>query len=353
MQILEHVVATRRDPRAAYYLGNLLYGREQYDAALAQWEAAEAGGETYVVLYRNLAVACYNDRQDNDKALAWMRKALEADPEDPQLVFEMNLLLQLTNSPVAERLRLFDAKPALVARRDDLYIECVRAHNEAGDCEKALALLQAHRFTPCEGREHGVVDQHAFAHLRRGRQALCAGDAEAALAHFRAGQVLPETLGAGIWNKVMNLPCRYFEAACLERLGRSDDARAIYQSTVDAGIDGFSTMYLPALDCYRALALRQLGRRDEAEELLRTRIAEWEAAIDVRDWGHFATTTYFHAFRERPSRARKVHYAYLLGMAHAGLGNADSARKCFRIVLDEDAGHLQAALELEMLGQEE
>ena len=82
------------------------------------------------------------------------------------------------------------------------------------------------------------------------------------------------------------------------------------------------------------------------------RIAEWEAAIDVKDWGYFATTTYFHAFRERPARARKVHYAYLLGLAHAGLGDVDAARECFRTVLDEDAGHLHAALELEMLEQE-
>ena len=40
------------------------------------------------------------------------------------------------------------------------------------------------------------------------------------------------------------------------------------------------------------------------------------------------------------------------GLAHAGVGDVDAARDCFRTALDEEAGHLQAALELEMLGQE-
>jgi tetratricopeptide (TPR) repeat protein len=108
-------------------------------------------------------------------------------------------------------------------------------------------------------------------------------------------------------------------------------------------------MYLPSLHCYRALALIALDRREEADELLRACIDEWEAALAEKDYGYFATTTYFHSFRERPARARKVHYAFLLGLAHAVLGEADAARGYFRAVLNEDPGHLLATMELEAL----
>ena len=43
-----------------------------------------------------------------------------------------------------------------------------------------------------------------------------------------AVQTLPENLGAGLWNEVLLVPHQYFEARCLEELGRGDEARALY-----------------------------------------------------------------------------------------------------------------------------
>jgi hypothetical protein len=110
-------------------------------------------------------------------------------------------------------------------------------------------------------------------------------------------------------------------------------------------------MYLPALHCYRAMALQRLDRQVEAEKLLRTCVAEWEAGLAQRDYGYFAATPFFHSFLAPPSRVRKVHYSWLLGLAHLALVDVDTARGYFRAVVSEDAGHLQATLELEELGR--
>ena len=70
-----------------------------------------------------------------------MKKALEINPEDPQLIFDYNHLLQLTNSPVNERVELLENNMDLVRRRDDLYLELIRAYNQKGDCKKRLSYL--------------------------------------------------------------------------------------------------------------------------------------------------------------------------------------------------------------------
>ena len=124
------------DPRAAYYLGNLLYGKKQHDAAIRTWEKALQDGEKYYVLYRNLGMAYYNQRRNGDKALAMLRQALDLQPHNPQLVFEMNYLMQLLNCPFTERLELLEQNLAQVERRDDLYMELIRVHNQVGHCAK-------------------------------------------------------------------------------------------------------------------------------------------------------------------------------------------------------------------------
>lgn len=64
-----------------------------------------------------------------------------------------------------------------------------------------------------------------FAPHALGRGLFADGQYEQALEHFRAAQTLPENLGAGLWNEVLLVPHQYFEARCLEELGRGDEAR--------------------------------------------------------------------------------------------------------------------------------
>jgi tetratricopeptide (TPR) repeat protein len=349
MQILQHAVVTRQDSRAAYYLGNLLYSKDQHDAAIAQWEFAQRGGESYYVLYRNLAMGYNNDRRDAAAAVEAMRKALAANPGDPQLIYELNHLLNLVNAPIEDRLHLLEANQSVVRRRDDLQIEWVRAYNQAGNCAKALDLLREHTFTPCEGGEHNIAEQHIFAHLSLGRQALRAGDTNTALGYFQAGQVLPGNLGAGIWNAVMYVPCRHYEALCLKQLSRSQEALKIWQEIADTGIDTFAAATLPSLQYFRAMAMVQLARKDEAQSLLRTCIAQWQEGLNQKDHGYFAVIPFFHSFLTPPSKARKVHYSYLLGLAYKALGDEGKAREYFSTTLREDAGQLLSALELQEL----
>ncbi|MFZ2654877.1 MAG: DUF5107 domain-containing protein [Victivallales bacterium] len=348
MHMLQHVVDSRQDPRAAYYLGNLLYGKEHYESAIQQWENALRDGEKYYVLYRNLGIAYYNNRRNNTEALKFMHQAMEINPGDPQLIFELNHLLQLTNSPVDERISLLEHNLTLVGRRDDLYLELVRAYNQAGDSAKAIKLLKAHTFTPCEGGEHAILEQYIFAHLKLGRQAMGAGKFEDALKYLRDGQVFPKNLGAGAWNIAMKIPCMYYEAQCLDHLDEKK-ALEIYNFIDGMGIDVFSYMYQPSIDYYRAMAHKKLGDKDKSGKMLETCIAGWEKKKNEKDYGYFQLTPFFLSLLEKPADARSCHYNYLLGLAHVGLGEKQAAAECFSKVLGINSGHLMAGLEMSMI----
>ena len=50
---------------------------------------------------------------------------------------------------------------------------------------------------------------------------------------FRLGQILPQSLGAGIWNHCKLIPLKYHEALCLEKLGEKDKADEIFSYIFD------------------------------------------------------------------------------------------------------------------------
>lgn len=343
MSILQ-CAADHNDPRAAYYLGNLLYGKSQYDAAIKAWGKALQGGEKYYALYRNLGMAYYNQHRDGAKAMDMVRQALELQPHNPQLIFELNYLMQLLNSPFAERLELLQQNMAQIEKRDDLYMELIRVHDQMGNCVKAIELLKAHTFTPCEGGEHALVELWIFAHFKLGREALQQGEYQQALEYFRVGQVFPDNLGAGIWNIAMNVPSMYYEAQALDHIAPKK-AGEIYRFIAEMGIDFFTYMYLPGVDYYRAMAFRSLGDEVKAKALLEAAIVKWQDDKKKPDHGYFKATPFFLSYLEDPANVRQQHYDYLLGLGYAGLKQNKKAEGCFFRVLEINSGHLMAALE--------
>jgi tetratricopeptide (TPR) repeat protein len=246
--------------------------------------------------------------------------------------------------PVAERIRMLESHMLLVERRDDLYLELVRAYNEQGDCKKAIKLLQSHTFTPCEGGEHAILEQYIFAHFKLGREALREGKYEEALSYFRNGQTFSKNLGAGVWNIAMKIPCMYYEAKALDHIDENK-AKDIYRFIADMGIDLFSYMYQPSMDYYRAMTFERLGEKAKAKTLLENAVAEWAKKKAEKDYGYFQLTPFFLSFLQRPADTRQVHYGYLLGLGYLGLGDRQRAKECFENVLAINSGHLLAAME--------
>lgn len=303
-----------------YGLACLLYARGHWARAAILWDTM---GDDWRAL-RNLAVACYSHLERRGEALPLMQRALALAPQEEQLVWETAYLMARLALPCEQRLAFLD--PYLAAgTREDILLESVRTLNQAGRMEKALDVLSGHAFTPCEGGEHAIAEQYMYAHHALGRRALAQKNPALALAHFQAAQKLPENLGSGLWNECLLAPHQFFEAECLDALGRREEANRLREAIVGLWIDGFSDMYLPELRCYQALCWARMGQAGRGEMMLREHIALYEQARKHRDAGWFQTTPFFVSFMEPAETLRGAACDWQLAMAHWARGERGEA----------------------------
>ncbi len=334
--VLERAVARHpSDAEARYLLGCLWYGRGQYDRGIDMFEQALALGEDARLL-RNLAVGYYSHRGQKDKALAYMKRAVTAAPADEkQITFEAAYLMAKMNVPAAE------IEAMILSRdtdRDDITVELARAYNHQGKADEALSLLLGRSFVACEGGEHYIADEYMYAYYLKGRAAYLAGDHETALRCFEEAQVLPQSLGSGLWNDLKKVPYEYFAARCLEKLGRVEEAQDIYRSFGKYRFDYFTDMYLYTFAYYAVRGLEALGRRDEGDALIQKRFAEFSAAAAQRTPGYFGTTPFFISFIDDADEARRAHYAYPLYLFASYLGEEEACRRNAAILAEEGYG---------------
>ena len=252
----------RGDKDAKMLLGCLFYHRRNYCEAAELWEDCADSR----IAKRNLAVAYFSHLGRRGEALAIMYGLAERYPEDEAILYETVVLMNKMNVPAEEKIALLSSR---TFTRDDVTVELVKAYNQAKMHDKALETLLSHAFVPCEGGEHSIADQYIFAHLAKGRAAMDAGNYEEAFAILEEGRHLPQILGAGIWNHCKHIPLRYWQAVCLEHLGRREEAREIYRYITGTEIEYFSNMHLPELPYYQALSHDRLGETLAARALRR------------------------------------------------------------------------------------
>ncbi len=324
-RVLEgYLAANPSDNEARYLLGCLLYGKGNFEEGIAQFEAIVAAEDNYRAL-RNLSMGYYSHRNDKKAALDLMLRAAKlAPPSEKQITFECAHLMAKVGVPADQIAEMILSRGA---DRDDLTVELARAYNHSGRADDALKLLLDRRFVACEGGEHYIADEYMYAHYLKGRDAYLAGDYEGAAALFKSAQTIPDSLGSGLWNAVKRTPYQYFEARCYEKLGRVDEARAIYESFGKYKFDFFTDMYLYTFVYYAARALEALGKRSEAELLVRKRYDAWQKAMGEQTLGYFGTTPFFMGYVDEAVSARELYYSYPLYLCARFLGIDSDAYK--------------------------
>ena len=183
-----------------------------------------------------------------------------------------------------------------------------------------------------------------FAHHALGRGLFANGKYAEALEHFRAAQTLPENLGAGLWNEVLLVPHQYFEARCLEELGRQDEARALYDHILILKVDYFSNMNLPELPCWQAMALKRTGRAPQAQEMLSAHLHKQQNAAFARDAGYYKTTPFFISYMEDAQTLRRAGCDWQSAMACWAAGDTQTAAELAALSLMGEPSNLYALL---------
>lgn len=138
-------------------------------------------GDKFPTIWRNLALAYFNKKDEKTKAMEYMERAFQLNPTDARILMELDQLYKRMCRPHAERLAFLQQYPELIMQRDDLVLEEITLLNQIGEYEKAKELLDGHIFHPWEGGEGKVSAQYQFARVELAKQALVTGKHEAAI----------------------------------------------------------------------------------------------------------------------------------------------------------------------------
>lgn len=320
------VLRDGNNAKAWFGLGCLLYGKRRYREAQDAFERAHSLDGGNAMYARCLAVCYFSHAGRREEALSLLRQALSICPEDQQLLYEIGYVMTRLGVAPQEKIDLITSH-VHGRMRDDVAIELAQAYNLAGQYENTLKLMTERTFVPCEGGEHAVADQYMFAHHALARRKMSQGAWQEALDGFRRAQVLPQNLGAGLWNTVKLVPHQYYEAVCLDMLGRHQEAKAIYASICSLKKEYFSDMHLPELPCYQGLSHLRLGHDACAREMLIRFVQAARKDMETVDAGFFASTPFFISYVEDAKLCRRRACAARAAMGLQALGDTAGARR--------------------------
>lgn len=332
-----------QDARAPYYLGNLLYDRRRHREGIAMWERATELDPRFPTAWRNLGFGYYNMLHDPERARDAFARARNLAPQDARILYEQDQLAKRTGKPPERRLATLEENRSLVERRDDLSVELATLYNNVGRPERALSVLLSRPFQPWEGGEGLVLAQFVRASVLLAQRALQAADAQAALAYLRSARNPPESLGEA-HHLLVNLSILdYWMGVACEQRGEPSEAAAHLERAARAQGDFRQMQVQPISDVtyWSALALRRLGREQEALDLLR-RIRDF--AVEVRQQtpgiDYFATSLpAMLLFDEDLEQRQTIQASFLEAQALLGLGASGEAVPRLRQVLSMDRNH--------------
>ncbi|MBI1390026.1 MAG: DUF5107 domain-containing protein [bacterium] len=328
------------DARAYYYLGDLLY-EKQPEAAIHHWEIARKLDPDFATTHRNLGWAYYRTRNDLDAAIASYEKAIQCDPDDARLYYELDVLYERGNAAPERRLRALADRSEVVSSQNESLIREILVLTLNGKYERAIQQLNDNFFLPREGAGD-VHEVYSDAHLLYGLQRLAEGDASGALEHFERAGEYPENLSVGRPdNEPRAAQILYYKALALKAKGDGAAAKDAMNQAAQLNISN----RWPEARYYQALCFQQLGDVDRANKVFEKMCDDARQSVS-----HTGDDDYFAKFGERKTAQEHLAHAhYILGLGLLGLDKKEQAKAEFSQAVELNRGHVWARYELSML----
>jgi tetratricopeptide (TPR) repeat protein len=320
------IASDPQDPRAPYYLGNLLYDL-QPDRAIAAWERSRTLDPGFARVHRNLAFAYARAQGALPKAVSSQEKAVDREKREPRLYYELDQYLAWTRAPLSTRLARLTESPETVASREITAGRLGRVQLLLGRDDEAVETLSRTRFHVWEG-ESGIHSVYVAARLERGRRLLAKGAAAAALDEFRATVDVPANIEVGQGAGAHLAATHHHVGLALEKLGRKDEAALAFRESAGAAAVVAEGHY------WIGRSLQKLGRPAEARRhferlaAMRPRAVDPARPVEVR-------------MEAREGRSVDLH-AKALGLL--GLGRPAEARAALASALDADPDNVGAVV---------
>lgn len=347
MKVLQAAIAANAgDARARYYLGNFLYDRRRHRDAIEQWQRGAELDPTFPTAWRNLGIAYYNVEHDEKRAREAFRRARIAGPGDARILYEEDQLHKRLGDDPVERLARLEARRDLVGLRDDLSVELAALYNQVGRPADALALLLSRNFQPWEGGEGLVLGEYVRAQLLLGRDALAAGNADRAIEHFEAADHPPQSLNEARHLLANSSNIEFWLGEAWAAAGNAERA-TLHWEIAEQQRGDFQQMQVRAVSemtYWSAMALRRLGRDQEAASLFTDTLAYAEALEkEIPKIDYFATSLpAMLLFEEDLQKRQHITATFLRALALLGLGRDSEGQAALDEVQRLDRSHAGA-----------
>jgi tetratricopeptide (TPR) repeat protein len=332
------------DEKAPYYLGNLLYDL-QPEAAIKEWEKSKDLGADFATVYRNLGVGYNMTYNDLERSMRYYEKAVELNPDDSRVLFELEDVYKKAQEPHEKRLAMLQKYHYKVIKSNYLVpLEReIELYNLLGQYDKALKMMTGLHFRRWEGGAN-VFTSFLDANLLRGTELMKEKQYDKALLYFKAAMEFPENMEA-CKDYASDRSCEvlYFLGNCYEAMGKKKLAMETYnKASAQRQYDG--RLDVPMY--YHAMALKKLGHDKEAELIFNGIIKNSEA--ELNQIGVTSEISFFAKFGERgTNEVRKARAHYMIGLGLMGLDQTDKAIVEFTQSLELDNNHIWAKTKLD------
>ncbi len=302
--------ALRRDPsdaNAHLFLGDLLYGRGQREAGLAQWREAVKRNDSLEPAWRNLGYGLRYLKKDWKASYEAYNRAAALDPNDARVLQERDEVAAKAGVPAAERLAFLEKHLKTVSTRDGLVVRLLDLRLERAtpeDLAIVSKILTDHHFHVWEGK-YGIHQEWVEVNQKLGDLAFGRKNYQTALQYYERATKYPRNLEVAPRTPDFLAYLNWNLAKTYRAMGDNNKAD-LYLKKILA--EKYHKVHLGAY--YQALAQKALGNEAAAATLLK----KIEAEARKRASG---------AFRYRGEPAAIGHY--LLSLVLSEKGEAEAA----------------------------
>ena len=344
-RVLEFVIQTNPTAGyAKYYLGNLLYDKQQFTRAIALWEEASVDLPEFATVLRNLAFATYNKQDDVAQACDYIQRAINLDPNDARLLLEQEQLASRQGVSIEKRIQSLEKTPETTAFRDDLFVEYITLLNSQGKYKEAYQRIMGRKFHPWEGGEGKISGQFEYALIEMAKACLTENPKQA-IAYLEESLVYPENLGEGKLPSVNDNLTYYYLGKAYEQLGEAEKAQTYFEKGTFGLSEPGSVLYYndqPAdTILYQGWCHEALGNHNAAKKCYHQLLSYGEKHLfDDVSYDYFAVSLPNTAmYKEDLQLNNEIYCQYLIALSQLGLGNPKKAETIFNDILEKNPNH--------------
>jgi tetratricopeptide (TPR) repeat protein len=341
IQVLEYAIDQDQGNAIPYYLlGNLLYDRRP-EYAIEVWEKALAADENLGMVWRNLAFGAFHYENDPEKAIQYIKKAIDMDGSHAIWYAEMENYYDMSNADFRDCLEIMARNIDVVKQDITAPKSLVKLYNLNGEYDKAIDLLENHHFRTWEGGRI-IYYHYVDAHTLKALELIERGNMRKAIPLLEKAMLYPENLEVGKpLNDERNAMIYYFLGKAYEKMKDKTKAEEYFKKSINAENSGD----WPDLMYYQARSYEALGDQEKADKIYEELIEEGDNQLERGRIGSGIGV-------EESSGNSEVSISeayYLKALGSLGSGNSSEAKELLRTALEFYKNNLWAMVHMQAI----